>query len=77
MGGGGQEDSIAFPITFIVHNQKSNRGRQWGGGHRVNGGGGMAPKPLLHKCVSFHKHILCLRTKLTNIYNLTHAYLSR
>ena len=33
---GGLEDGIAmiFPITFIVHNQKSNGG----GGHGVNGG---------------------------------------
>ena len=35
--GGGQEDGIAmivFPITFIVHNQKSN-------GEGLMGGGGM------------------------------------
>ena len=46
----GLEDGIAmifFPITFIVHNQKSNGGG-WGGGqwgHGVNGAGGMASQP--------------------------------
>ena len=30
---------ISFPITFIVHNQKSNRGPIGGGSHGVNGVG--------------------------------------
>ena len=35
---------IYFPITFIVHIQKSNGGQWGGGGHGVNGvGWGQAP----------------------------------
>ena len=50
-GGGNLKDGIAmiflYPITFIVHNEKSNRGPM--GAHGVNGGGGglVAPRPLI------------------------------
>ena len=45
LGGGGQEDGIAmrfFPITFIVHNQKSNGG---GGGAWCEWGPNPPPPP--------------------------------
>ena len=46
----GQHCNDFFPITFIVHNQKSNLGANGGGGYGVNGGtmAPQAPPPPPH-----------------------------
>ena len=69
-GGGGLEDGIAMsfvPITFVVHNQKSNGGGggQWAA-HGVNGG--MPPKaPHVTPLVLF-PIVLILNLKKTTTY---------